>query len=203
MHEPRPPGATLRSPDRDDRNPRTDWGTMPPGGPSADLRDEVMGAGLDLFAAYGIRLAANQTATDASGTPAGCPPVRFLGVCGFGGPAFTGHVILGASEGALSRSNKTWSSGDDWMAELANQFLGRIKNRLLRQGISVHRVPPVVIKGAAIALLRSHAGGAPLALDDGQDCVLIWLDSQPSTDDAASVPEPACDVLGEGEMLLF
>jgi hypothetical protein len=166
------------------------------------LRDEVLRAGLDLFAAYGVRfspVAVDDDPVHISGTS---PPVLFLGVCGFGGTTFTGHVVFGASENVLSRSNNTRSTSADWMAELANQFLGRIKNGLLRQGIHVHRVPPVVIKGAAVALAHGDSA-APLALADGRDRVLIWIDTEPSTEGASAAPEPAMDVLSEGEMVLF
>jgi hypothetical protein len=179
-----------------------------PAGGAADparaggLRDEVLRAGLDLFAAYGVRFSPPQAAEVATAKYPDLPPVLFLGVCGFGGPTFTGHVVLGASEGVLHRSNNTRSSSDDWMAELANQFLGRIKNGLLRQGIHVHRVPPVVIKGAAVALAHGH-GDAPLTLGDGHDRVLIWLDAEPSTDEMPAQPQAEADVLGEGDMVLF
>lgn len=162
----------------------------------------MLRAGVDLFAAYGVRFAPAMAAEVPEQGGAALPPVLFLGVCGFGGPTFTGHVVLGASEGVLRRSNNTRSSSDDWMAELANQFLGRIKNGLLRQGIQVHRVAPVVIKGAAVALAHTQSG-APLALEDGHDRVLIWLDAEPSTDETATSPEAESDVLSEGDMVLF
>lgn len=172
-------------------------GTTPAG-----LREEVLRAGLDLFAAYGVRFAQIPFEEAAAGNRPPLPPVLFLGVCGFGGRAVTGHVILGATEGVLTRSNTTRSTSDDWMAELANQFLGRIKNGLLRQGIQVHRVPPVVLKGAAV-MLAHNQDEAPLELADGRDRVLIWLDAEPSTDDAPAVLEPPTDVLHEGEMVMF
>ena len=39
------------------------------------------------------------------------------------------------SKGALTSSNSTTSSSGDWMAELSNQLLGRIKNHLEGQAI--------------------------------------------------------------------
>jgi len=171
--------------------------------PVHDLREEVTRAALELFASYGIRFFVAQPGTEVGAPASASPPVGLLGVCGFGGPTFTGHVIFGASEGTLSRSNNTLSSRDDWMAELANQFLGRIKNQLLRNGIHVQRVPPVVINGATVSFAGNSAGGASLTLADGQDWVLIRLDSQPSTDDASPTEEPANDVMREGDMVLF
>jgi hypothetical protein len=186
----------VQSPDGERSGPVT---ASPPG-LLYDLREEVLQAALDLFASYGLRFFVAQAGTDAA---VASPPVGLLGVCGFGGPSLTGHVILGASDGTLSRSNSTRSSRDDWMAELANQFLGRIKNQLLRSGIHVQRVPPVVIKGAAVSFAETAAGGASLRLADGKDWVLIRLDSQPSTDHALPTEELATDVMREGDMVLF
>jgi hypothetical protein len=199
MQERRRQGAAVQSPDGERSGPVK---ASPPG-LVYDLREEVLRAALDLFASYGIRFFVAQAGTDAAGPSAASPPVGLLGVCGFGGPTFTGHVILGASDGTLSRSNNTRSSRDDWMAELANQFLGRIKNQLLRNGIHVQRVPPVVIRGVAVSFAETPAGGASLTLADGKDWVLIRLDSQPSTDDAVPTEELATDVMREGEMVLF
>lgn len=175
----------------------------PPVGVARDLREDVLTAALDLFASYGIRFLVAQATADATGPAASAPPAGLLGVCGFGGSAFAGHVVFGASAGTLRRSNSTRSSCDDWMAELANQFLGRIKNQLLRNGIHVQRVPPVVIKGAAVAPANGPEDKSCLALADGQDWVFIRLDFQPSTDDASPAEEPATDVMQEGDMVLF
>jgi hypothetical protein len=204
MQDPKPQGAAVQSPDVGRGN--REW--SPPvtafrAAPALDLRDEVVRAALELFASYGIQFFVVQPGANVTGLPVASPSVGLLGVCGFGGPTFTGHVILSASDGTLSRSNNTRSSRDDWMAELANQFLGRIKNQLLRSGIHVQRVPPVVIKGVAVSFAETPAGGASLALADGQDWVLIRLDSQPSTDDAPPTEELAADVMREGEMVLF
>jgi hypothetical protein len=176
----------------------------PPLACTPDLREDVLRAALELFASYGIRflVAEEGTGPQGSGPKAGSP-AGLVGVCGLGGPAFAGHVIFGASAGTLSRSNNTRSSRDDWMAELANQFLGRIKNQLLRNGIHVQRVPPVVIRGAAVTPATEGDGGRCLALADGQDWVFIRLDFQPSTDDAPPTEEPATDVMREGDMVLF
>lgn len=167
----------------------------------ADLQEEVLGAGLELFAAYGMRLSLDAPAGQVGSASA--PPIHYLGVCGFGGTSFSGHVILGASKVVLDQSNGTGSSCEDWMAELANQFLGRIKNRLMRRGINVHRVPPIVVKGAGVALAGAHDGEIPLRLADGRTGVLIWMDSEPAVDHAPSSAEPAEEVPTEGEVLLF
>jgi hypothetical protein len=167
------------------------------------LREGVTRSSLELFAAYGVELNLAEADAGSATFAAMGAKIAFLGFAGFGGPHLSGSVVLGATEGVLRRSNQTRSAVDDWMAELANQFLGRIKNRLLRAGIAIHRVPPTVVQGPAAAL-RSGRGGRPVALVDGHDAVLIWIDSETAV---AAVDEVAfteqADVMVEGEMVLF
>jgi hypothetical protein len=171
------------------------------------LHQGVTQSGLELFAAYGINFdAASPRPTIGNTTP----PVDYIGVAGFGGPFLNGFVALGASESLLRRSNHTGSTMDDWMGELANQLSGRIRNRLLRAGIPIQRVPPAVLHGApeSIFLPRTEA---PFALTDTRDSVWIWIKTEPSTEtccetaaqDTSPRLAPNTEVLAEGEMLLF
>jgi hypothetical protein len=164
---------------------------------SAILRRGTVRSTVALFAAYGVRL-----------TPA--PPlaelelgdIEFLSVAGFSGPDFSGFVVLGTSENMLHRSNSTTSTSSDWMAELGNQLLGRIKNSLLREGISIHRVPPAVVRGTAGSMLCARIGTKPVAFIDNQEIVLIWTEFEPSVE-LAEARTPDADVLAEGDMVLF
>jgi hypothetical protein len=168
----------------------------------ATLKSGATQAGVDLFLAYGIELRSTLSRVE----PAKAKrrkDLAFLSIAGFAGPHFSGFVGLGVAETLLRRSNDTQSSSYDWMAELANQFVGRIKNRLLKQGIVIHRTPPAVVQGYAPSLFYSMVDFKPVALTDDSDAVFIWMKLEPSLD-GADLPTPPCgDVLGEGEMLLF
>jgi hypothetical protein len=166
------------------------------------LREGVTRSGLELFAAYGVELSLAHPDVGTEQLAAVAAEIVFLGFAGFGGPQLSGSLVLGATDGVLRRSNNTDSAADDWMAELANQFLGRIKNRLLRAGIPIHRIPPAVMRGPAAAL-RSTRGGRPVALMDRDDAVLIWIESElPLAGSEARFQEQP-DVMEEGEVILF
>ncbi|MES1204605.1 MAG: hypothetical protein ABUS79_01585 [Pseudomonadota bacterium] len=171
------------------------------------LRNGVTQSGLDLFSAYGI---------DFSAAADGVPPLdgtsdvvcpTYLAFAGFGGPHLSGFVVLGVPERVLRRSNVTLSSLDDWMAELANQFLGRIKNSLWRQGIPISRIPPAIVSGGTGSLFLGRTDAPPVTLTDHADSVWIWVKSEPSLESledlGAGQPRVERDVLAEGEMVLF
>jgi hypothetical protein len=165
---------------------------------SAILRRGTVRSTVALFDAYGIRL----TPAPPEGDVELRDDIHFLSVAGFAGPDFGGFVVLGTTENMLHRSNSTRSSASDWMAELGNQLLGRIKNSLLREGISIHRVPPAVVKGGGRSMLCARMGTKPVAFIDHEDMVLIWTEFEPSVE-AAEARIPDAEVLAEGDMILF
>lgn len=181
--------------------------TLPQGSKSGDSPQDwhaqfsqaVVQAGIELFAAHGISFDSTDTRC---GTEAESSECAFLGVAALGGPSFNGSVVLQTNEEFLRHSNTTLSAPADWMAELANQFVGRIKNRQLRDGISLRRMPPVVVTGNTARLAFPCKGIPLIVLTNRQGSLLIWMNSEPSTDDF-QVKEPDDSVLTEGEMVLF
>jgi hypothetical protein len=154
--------------------------------------------GLELFAAHGIRLA------PAPLLPL-VPELEFLSIIGFAGARVGGVLVLGADETILQRCNGTASASSDWIAELGNQFLGRIKNSLLREGIAIHRSPPAVVHAGAQAALYLRPGSESVRLADDRDAIWIWMDWETdfAAEPAATLTPADTDVLTEGEMLLF
>lgn len=164
---------------------------------AALLRERSTCCGRELFAAYGIPL-----------SPAECqgtvPKLAFFTIAGFAGAHFGGSVVLGVDEAILRRSNKTTSGAADWIAELGNQFVGRIKNRLLREGICISRVPLAVISAQALGMVCARPGTEMVRLADDNDAVWIWVDCEATRlEEADAVPLEERNALGEGEMLLF
>ena len=92
----------------------------------------------------------------------------------------------------------TTGDGNDWITELVNQLVGRIKNALLRHDIEIIISTPVRLRGDRLAPL---AGGEVFRSPAGEVCV--WFDFEPSegvtwreaTDDSAAA--------SEGDLLLF
>jgi len=90
---------------------------------------------------------------------------------------------------------------DDWMRELVNQLMGRIKNRLLQFGATLQIGLPDNIspdsqeKPAASSTLLVYTGSTP------QGEILITLDGMPDESELSYVGREA--VALEGELLLF
>ena len=129
--------------------------------------------------------------------------IAFVTVVGFTSPDFSGFVGLGTTHKMLRRSNRTASSSRDWTAELANQLLGRLKNRLLREGIMIHRVPAATIQGCPPSLFCSQTCLRPISLISDNEPVFIWIEAEPSLATAEELPPADTEVLAEGEMVLF
>ena len=155
----------------------------------------------ELFSGYGVELEDVHDIEDFG-------DVDLCGVIGFTGDDMQGTLLLSISSGVIEfmkeqgelEAGAAW----DWVGELANQLLGRIKNRLLRRGIEIYLSPPLVIQGEHLSPLPRSQSPAGLFTCGGQllcawidakfapDCV-IPLDDQPGSE----------DVLNEGAALLF
>ncbi|MET0386533.1 MAG: chemotaxis protein CheX [Polyangiales bacterium] len=105
-------------------------------------------------------------------------PLLYCGVVGFSGDQLRGAVLLATSREPLGRTSPSSDSSlREWIAELANQLLGRIKNRLLPRGVTIHLSTPIVLRGAHIApVSRSELVPYAFSCDGGNVCV--WFDSE-------------------------
>ncbi|CAN5436585.1 hypothetical protein BH09MYX1_BH09MYX1_15980 [soil metagenome] len=90
-----------------------------------------------------------------------------LAVIGFGGAKMRGTLVLGAPDELLARTHPVQSKDPldlvDWLAELSNQTLGRMKARLLAHDLVIETATPLTISAAALRL-RSFQGPPLLML---------------------------------------
>jgi hypothetical protein len=102
----------------------------------------------------------------------------FCGVVGFTGEQLRGTLLLATSSEPLGRTSPLRDSSlREWIAELSNQLLGRIKNKLLAHGVTLHLSTPVVLRGQQIApLSRAELVPFVFACDGGYVCV--WFDAE-------------------------
>jgi len=89
----------------------------------------------------------------------------------------------------------------DWLAELTNQLLGRVKNRLLALGTVIHCSTPVVLGGERIAPIQSQPLGHLFTADGG--VVSVWLDTLIRPDFQLSPSDDVSALGREGDTLLF
>jgi CheY-specific phosphatase CheX len=151
------------------------------------------GACKGLFDAYGVTLERVNPQT----TPT--LPVFLSGIVGFTGPGIRGACLLAASETPILKSNPAGGSLADWIAELANQLVGRIKNKLLVHGADVYATTPIVLRGDHVTPMRRQ-DITPLVFMGGEGSVFVWieLDTTP-----AFVLGPPTEVVAEGESVMF
>lgn len=164
-----------------------------------------------LFEHYGVQLQAEARPEASAGSDESDhherTPLLCCGVAGFHGRGIAGNVILGASREVLTQSSPTTTPAPrDWTAELANQFVGRMKNQLLEHGVDLQQLAtPAVIRGPDINAGRwQHLPQLSYRGPGAESLVRIWLDVELGVDfEMLEEPDPSRAGAREGETLLF
>lgn len=148
-----------------------------------------------LFSHYHVAIAPSATGRPTQG-------VALCGIIGFTGDDMRGSLMLACSREPLELA---LDGGDvamrDWLAELTNQLLGRVKNRLLAFGTVIHCSTPVVLSGERIAPIESQPLGHLFTADGG--VVSVWFDTEVRPG-FVLVPMDDISAIGlEGQTLLF
>ena len=154
----------------------------------------VVGCTEELFAAYGVRLARRQA-------PSPGEEVIFVGVVGFTSEVMRGALLLAPTRTPLARSYKGGPCElRDWAGELANQLLGRIKNRLFTYGVEISVSTPVVIKGNCLAPVP-RGELVPYMFDGRPGEVAVLFDAE--LRDGLQLAPRNLVVPNEGDTILF
>lgn len=139
------------------------WGSSePPSGVRGTLDVLVQSCLVDLFAAYGVALAPSPRMT-----PERTPLIPDMSAAiGFTQlPARTsGKVTLSLPSGVvqLMKGEAGTSLRGDWVRELTNQLLGRIKNRMLQLGVRLEMGTSLNVDGKTLASQLQGATGVRL-----------------------------------------
>ncbi len=124
------------------------------------------------------------------------------GVIGFAGSDMRGTLLLAMTGGVLEDLSPISASTRDWIAELSNQLLGRIKNQLLRFGTEIYATTPSVLRGELLTPLpRSALPGHRFESARGVACV--WLDTEFREGFSLGTPVAGDVAAAEGESLFF
>jgi hypothetical protein len=127
-----------------------------------------------------------------------------LGIVRFSAPALAGTAVVGVSTSTLRRSNGRGTSDRDWIAELANQFVGRFKLKLLRAGFELWSMAPVTVSGRLLATAVSQPQFAPLAFRDSRGgSIAVWIEIEISGPVRITTPPAAGEIPSEGDVILF
>jgi len=108
----------------------------------------------------------------------------YLAVLGFSGDEFRGTLAISAAFETIRSTNiisasPTESMDRDWIGELSNQMLGRIKNKLLKFGATIQLSTPMVFTGRNI---RSRCAGAKdcrtVSFDSPRGSIVVWMEGE-------------------------
>lgn len=108
------------------------------------LEKIVHEAAQDLAAAYGLDVPCTSDTDDE----------QLAAIIGFTSPGYRGSLVVSIPQRVLEqiRAPGTTAALSDWTAELSNQLLGRVKNRLLLHGPAINIALPVSIAGNALRI---------------------------------------------------
>jgi hypothetical protein len=118
-------------------------------------------------------------------------------------PEIRGAILLATSREPLGRTSPVNdTSFREWIAELSNQLLGRLKNKLLKRGVVLHMSTPVVLRGQHLTPLTRNEL-KPLVFDCDNGCVCVWMDVELTEGVDLTVVQEGAAMMNEGEGLLF
>ena len=164
------------------------------------IDDLVFDCCRELFSAYQL----DMVPRDRSEFPA-TEQLAVCGVMGFGGKSIRGALVLATTREPLEHTNPTGlASQRDWVCELANQLMGRVKNRLLTLGVEIWLATPAALSGDNLTPAPGKLR-APQVFAAANGFVCVWIDCEYA--DGFELPEaPLASAeapLPEGETLLF
>ncbi|HEX2877753.1 MAG TPA: chemotaxis protein CheX [Polyangiaceae bacterium] len=147
----------------------------------------------ELLQAYGVELrpALGWTETD---------EVMLSGVMGFVGDHVRGTCLLAAPQGTIEAAAPEGAATRDWVGELANQLVGRLKAKLMARGATIALSTPVVLRGVKVSPLP-RTNVEPVVFESKAGRVLVWLEVEVEKDFQLS--EERALQASEGELLVF
>lgn len=162
---------------------------------ASEIADLTGDCCVELFAAYGVTLNSKPAEFIVS------DEVLLSGVIGFVGPTLRGTCLLVGNRSPIELSSPQKQHTRDWVGELTNQLVGRLKRKFLGFGLEVALTTPVVLSGLH---LRPMPRGklTPRVFSTESGSIMIWLEVEaepgfefgPAISDSTSV---------EGEVLMF
>jgi CheY-specific phosphatase CheX len=126
-------------------------------------------------------------------------------ICTFQVAARTRPSKLGGAAQLSSGVSRDWILIRDWTGELANQLVGRVKNRLLIFGIKFQIATPVALSGRGLALaVQRPANARTLAFGRGEECIRIVIDLAAEPPLTSTMPNAGAEEAArEGDVIEF
>jgi len=133
------------------------------------------------------------------------PDFLVCSVISFSGRDVRGTLVLALTADVPARSNPVQNPRGhaDWVGELSNQLLGRMKMDLLRRGVEIYVHLPAVLRGQHLAPLP-RVELKPIKCTSGGGAVAVWIEIE--TSPGFKVGQPVSEGAvgaGTGETLIF
>ncbi len=132
--------------------------------------------------------------------------LAFCAVMGFAGQAMRGALLLASTAEPLEHTNPgAPDSQRDWICELSNQLMGRVKNRLLELGAEVHLATPAGLRGNNLSPTPGKLRAPQVFEAAAGGFLCVWIDCEFA--DGFAIPcvpfGQAEPILSEGDAVIF
>jgi CheY-specific phosphatase CheX len=161
---------------------------------TAQIQELAALACVELMKAYEVALEPSEAGWTES------DEVMLSGVMGFIGDKLRGTCLLAASQAIVQAAAPAGGLLRDWVGELANQLVGRLKSKLMARGTSIGLSTPVVLSGVRLSPLP-RTGVDPVVFRAEMGRVLVWVEVEVDRD--FELGEERALKATEGELLVF
>jgi hypothetical protein len=162
---------------------------------ASQITELLAGSCVELFSAYGVNLRANGSAWGTTNEP------LLSGVIGFVGARVRGTCLLASTTGPITASCPPGGRDRDWVGELTNQLMGRLKSKLVARDLGVELSTPIILSGVRIQPLPK-ATLEPTVLSSEHGSVLVWLEIETAQGFVLGAEREGLSG-AEGDVLLF
>jgi hypothetical protein len=125
---------------------------------------------------------------------------QLCAVLGFTGPLLKGSLLVGVGRATLD-ALPHGGLPSEWLAELSNQLLGRVKHELLGWSVEIYLATPAVIAGERIRPLDGPSSAEHASWHYGG--IWMWLEADPSPALNLDGGRAEVESLNLGDALLF
>ncbi len=164
------------------------------------LHDVVVTSAMGLFTSVGL-----STTYEGSAPQVDAHLSDTLALIGLGGQ-IRGSLVLSVPTSLLVESHPTGVSDPsdvtDWLMELANLLLGRIKTRLVSRGVRTELSTPLSIRAAAMQLIGFPGMPVGHTFHVGRETIYVVFGAV-GPDEVRLTPDPDMNVVRMGEVVLF
>jgi hypothetical protein len=108
--------------------------------------------------------------------------------------------LLAAPQATVEAAAPPAAGARDWVGELSNQLVGRLKAKLMARGATIALSTPVVLRGVRLSPLP-RTDVAPVVFDSPAGRVLVWVEVE--IEDDFQLGEERALQASEGELLVF